>query len=153
MKIPRFSYQGWVIVFEMLRADINSKVRVNYRLVDQLKDHLNCSVSHHDFQISVASLLSSLHQLKAENAEHKDSLDRCVQRRDHLLAVNARLIALGSLNIVSSSASTSSTTTAVNGPSPTPGNRNSVQAPSPRNSAATVSPIRVVGERQMTSPR
>ena len=49
--------------------------------------------------ISVASLLSSLHQLKEENLDLEDSVDRMVQRRDHLLAVRARLLALSSLTV------------------------------------------------------
>ena len=48
---------------------------------------------------SVASLLSSLHQLKEENLDLEDSVDRMVQRRDHLLAVRARLLALSSLTV------------------------------------------------------
>ena len=49
--------------------------------------------------ITVASLLSSLHQLKEENVDLKDSVDRYVQRRDHLLAVRARLMALNNLSV------------------------------------------------------
>merc|ERR1719357_1640622 len=51
--------------------------------------------SHFD----IASLLSSLHQLKEENLDLEDSVDRMVQRRDHLLAVRARLLALSSLTV------------------------------------------------------
>ena len=51
------------------------------------------------FSILVASLLSSLHQLKEENIDLEDSVDRMVQRRDHLLAVRARLLALSSLTV------------------------------------------------------
>lgn len=41
--------------------------------------------------VSVASLLSCLHQLRAENVRLEDHVSSLVQRRDHLLAVNARL--------------------------------------------------------------
>ena len=51
--------------------------------------------SHFD----IASLLSSLHQLKEENLGLEDSVDRLIARRDHLLAVRARLLALNSLTI------------------------------------------------------
>lgn len=40
---------------------------------------------------SVASLLSCLHQLKIENSRLEDHINSLVSRRDHLLAVNARL--------------------------------------------------------------
>ena len=147
---------------------------------------------------TVASLLSSLHQLKEENVDLKDSVDRYVQRRDHLLAVRARLMALNNLSINptnnsnSNSASASGTTTGAggsnpttssdrvgsggpgqegssggvaNGPSPrasasttptassasiTERGRNSTHV-SPRNSAATVSPIRVDRSNSSTS--
>ena len=49
--------------------------------------------SHFD----IASLLSSLHQLKEENLGLEDSVDRLIARRDHLLAAHARLLALNSL--------------------------------------------------------
>lgn len=39
----------------------------------------------------VASLLSCLHQLKIENSKLEDHINSLVSRRDHLLAVNARL--------------------------------------------------------------
>ena len=51
------------------------------------------------FFFLVASLLSSLHQLKDENVDLEDSVDRMVQRRDHLLAVRARLLALSSITV------------------------------------------------------
>ena len=41
--------------------------------------------------ISVASLLSCLHQLRAENLRLEEHVNSLLQRRDHLLAVNARL--------------------------------------------------------------
>lgn len=41
--------------------------------------------------ISVASLLSCLHQLKSENVRLEEHVTSLVTRRDHLLAVNARL--------------------------------------------------------------
>lgn len=48
--------------------------------------------------ISVASLLSCLHQLRSENVRLEDHVNNLVARRDHLLAVNARLaIPLNSL--------------------------------------------------------
>lgn len=43
------------------------------------------------FFIIVASLLSCLHQLKIENSRLEDHINGLVARRDHLLAVNARL--------------------------------------------------------------
>uniref|UniRef100_A0AAR5P8A4 PHD-type domain-containing protein n=1 Tax=Dendroctonus ponderosae TaxID=77166 RepID=A0AAR5P8A4_DENPD len=39
----------------------------------------------------IASLLSCLHQLRAENVRLEDHVSSLLQRRDHLLAVNARL--------------------------------------------------------------
>jgi hypothetical protein len=41
--------------------------------------------------LAVASLLSCLHQLKIENSRLEDHINGLVSRRDHLLAVNARL--------------------------------------------------------------
>lgn len=41
--------------------------------------------------IPVASLLSCLHQLRAENLRLEEHVNSLLQRRDHLLAVNARL--------------------------------------------------------------
>lgn len=41
--------------------------------------------------IAVASLLSCLHQLRAENLRLEEHVSSLLQRRDHLLAVNARL--------------------------------------------------------------
>ena len=61
------------------------------------------------FFILVASLLSSLHQLKEENLDLEDSVDRMVQRRDHLLAVRARLLALSSLTVATPNSSSSQT--------------------------------------------
>ena len=40
---------------------------------------------------TVASLLSCLHQLRAENLRLDEHVNSLLQRRDHLLAVNARL--------------------------------------------------------------
>merc|ERR1719150_2684411 len=57
--------------------------------------------SHFD----IASLLSSLHQLKEENIDLEDSVDRMVQRREHLLAVRARLLALSSLTVATPNSS------------------------------------------------
>jgi outer membrane biosynthesis protein TonB len=39
----------------------------------------------------IASLLSCLHQLKIENSKLEDHINSLISRRDHLLAVNARL--------------------------------------------------------------
>lgn len=39
----------------------------------------------------IASLLSCLHQLRAENLRLEENVNSLLQRRDHLLAVNARL--------------------------------------------------------------
>ena len=61
------------------------------------------------FIILVASLLSSLHQLKEENLDLEFSVDRMVQRRDHLLAVRARLLALSSLTVATPTNSNSQT--------------------------------------------
>lgn len=41
--------------------------------------------------LSVAQLLSCLHQLKKENSRLEDTLSTMIKRRDHLLALNARL--------------------------------------------------------------
>lgn len=41
--------------------------------------------------VTVASLLSCLHQLRTENVRLEDHVTNLVARRDHLLAVNARL--------------------------------------------------------------
>lgn len=43
------------------------------------------------FSLAVASLLSCLHQLRAENLRLEEHVASLQQRRDHLLAVNARL--------------------------------------------------------------
>lgn len=43
------------------------------------------------FSLTVASLLSCLHQLRAENIRLEEHVNNLVARRDHLLAVNARL--------------------------------------------------------------
>lgn len=40
---------------------------------------------------TVASLLSCLHQLRTENVRLEDHVTNLIARRDHLLAVNARL--------------------------------------------------------------
>lgn len=47
-------------------------------------------VNHISFFL-VASLLSCLHQLRAENSRLEEHVSSLLQRRDHLLAVNARL--------------------------------------------------------------
>eukprot|EP00095_Tigriopus_kingsejongensis_P008497 snap_masked-scaffold18_size714446-processed-gene-6.21 protein:Tk08497 transcript:snap_masked-scaffold18_size714446-processed-gene-6.21-mRNA-1 annotation:"mixed-lineage leukemia" len=104
--------------------------------------------SHFD----IASLLSSLHQLKEENVELEDSVDKLVQRRDHLLAVRARLLALTSLSTNSASTTpekTPPTRTPAhqNGPSHSGASRSEGSTPhvSPRNhtSSATVSPVSI----------
>jgi len=46
---------------------------------------------HHYCSVAVASLLSCLHQLRAENLRLEEHVNSLLQRRDHLLAVNARL--------------------------------------------------------------
>ncbi|TRY79337.1 hypothetical protein TCAL_06604 [Tigriopus californicus] len=105
--------------------------------------------SHFD----IASLLSSLHQLKEENVDLEDSVDKLVQRRDHLLAVRARLLALSSLSNTNNSAPPTPEKVAPpragphqNGPS-THANRSEGSTPhvSPRNhaSSATVSPVSI----------
>lgn len=43
------------------------------------------------FCFAVASLLSCLHQLRSENIRLEEHVNNLVARRDHLLAVNARL--------------------------------------------------------------
>ena len=53
--------------------------------------------------------MSSLHQLKEENLDLEFSVDRMVQRRDHLLAVRARLLALSSLTVATPTNSNSQT--------------------------------------------
>ena len=40
---------------------------------------------------TVASLLNCLHQLKSENRRLEDYIQKLISRRDHLLAINARL--------------------------------------------------------------
>lgn len=40
---------------------------------------------------SVASLLSCLHQLRSENIRLEEHVNNLIARRDHLVAVNARL--------------------------------------------------------------
>lgn len=50
---------------------------------------------------TVASLLSCLHQLRTENVRLEEHVGSLLQRRDHLLAVNARLaipLTTGTLN-------------------------------------------------------
>lgn len=49
------------------------------------------SIKNFFFVLSVASLLSCLHQLRTENVRLEDHVGNLLQRRDHLLAVNARL--------------------------------------------------------------
>ena len=51
--------------------------------------------------------MSSLHQLKEENVDLRDSVGRSMQRRDHLLAVRARLMALNNLTVNSVSVASS----------------------------------------------
>lgn len=61
----------------------DSKFRVTHVIVGQ--------ISITEFRVTVASLLSCLHQLRAENVRLEDHVNNLVARRDHLLAVNARL--------------------------------------------------------------
>lgn len=42
-------------------------------------------------EFPVASLLSCLHQLRSENIRLEEHVNNLIARRDHLLAVNARL--------------------------------------------------------------
>lgn len=64
--------------------------------------------------ILVASLLSCLHQLRSENIRLEEHVNNLVARRDHLLAVNARLAiplnptAMGGIGIVGGGGSGSS---------------------------------------------
>ncbi|XP_072931252.1 uncharacterized protein Alh isoform X29 [Epargyreus clarus] len=46
---------------------------------------------HFDSEYQIASLLSCLHQLRTENVRLEEHVGSLLQRRDHLLAVNARL--------------------------------------------------------------
>lgn len=46
---------------------------------------------YYEIFFTVASLLSCLHQLRTENVRLEDHVTNLVARRDHLLAVNARL--------------------------------------------------------------
>lgn len=58
------------------------------------KSHTSSSLrrpSHQINPIPVASLLSCLHQLRTENVRLEEHVNNLVARRDHLLAVNARL--------------------------------------------------------------
>lgn len=55
------------------------------------QNQLQCKSSLTSLFSSVASLLSCLHQLKLENSRLEDTINGLVSRRDHLLAVNARL--------------------------------------------------------------
>jgi len=95
--------------------------------------------SHFD----IASLLSSLHQLKEENLGLEDSVDRLIARRDHLLAVRARLLALNSLT-VGSFPPEQRREPAQNGPT------NDRRLVSPINSRQLVSPSR---DKTLPSPR
>jgi len=62
-----------------------------------------------------SSLLSSLHQLKKDNNDLEDRISLLAQRRDQLLAVNARLaISLSSQNILVSSSMTKSSEAPLN---------------------------------------
>lgn len=59
----------------------------NYLEYDSIERNLIPNVFH----ISVASLLSCLHQLRSENIRLEEHVNNLIARRDHLLAVNARL--------------------------------------------------------------
>lgn len=58
------------------------------RFVIGIKISLN---NNSELNIAVASLLSCLHQLRSENIRLEEHVNNLVARRDHLLAVNARL--------------------------------------------------------------
>lgn len=62
----------------------DSKFRVFLSIVEVLTPFFLSSST-------VASLLSCLHQLKSENVRLEEHVTSLVARRDHLLAVNARL--------------------------------------------------------------
>lgn len=53
--------------------------------------HRKCRFLNDLLLISVASLLTCLHQLRSENVRLEEHVNNLVARRDHLLAVNARL--------------------------------------------------------------
>lgn len=58
--------------------------------------HIQISIQSNEINveflsISVASLLSCLHQLRSENIRLEEHVNNLIARRDHLLAVNARL--------------------------------------------------------------
>ncbi len=97
--------------------------------------------SHFD----IASLLSSLHQLKEENVGLEDSVDRLLSRRDHLLAVRSRLLALNSLNLASQPGDSRRDTPVQNGPTSVTDKR--LVSPSSR---VHISPG---GEKSLPSPR
>ena len=121
-------------------------------------------ITYPPFLLAVASLLSSLHQLKEENGDLEYSVDRMVQRRDHLLAVRARLLALSSISVGGQnaagggSAAASSNTTPdrqqSNGPSPYR-ERGAAAAAAGGTSSATVSPISIrrSGGSEIISPQ
>lgn len=61
----------------------DSMISLNNITFDLIKNYI--------FQNLVASLLTCLYQLKSENVGLEDELSTYTRRRDHLLAVNARL--------------------------------------------------------------
>lgn len=52
---------------------------------------INTELLMHLLLLPVASLLSCLHQLRSENIRLEEHVNNLIARRDHLLAVNARL--------------------------------------------------------------
>lgn len=65
------------------------------RLLPSIGPMIGLSVSvrmaNMNYVCTVASLLSCLHQLRTENVRLEEHVGNLLQRRDHLLAVNARL--------------------------------------------------------------
>lgn len=57
-----------------------------------------------EFSFSVASLLTCLHQLRSENVRLEEYVNSLIARREHLLAVNARLALPLTANFASTSA-------------------------------------------------
>lgn len=65
---------------------------------------LKLNINHLPLPVAVASLLNCLHQLQSENLRLEEHVTSLIARRDHLLAVNARLQI--PLNTIGSSAKT-----------------------------------------------
>ncbi|KAL7301329.1 hypothetical protein TKK_0006065 [Trichogramma kaykai] len=85
----------------------------------------------------IASLLSCLHQLRAENLRLEENITSLLQRRDHLLAVNARL----AIPLTSPSSNNSSHTSIVeNGVPSNSSTDSSAHSQFPHRSSATNQP-------------